>query len=83
MTGYDTESDDEDMKLGSFANFRGGYETPDMGDDSDWTSDSLISPPRKDKDVDMLPPPSPQVLENLFDSLILMRKSFSNAYICF
>ncbi|KAF9014517.1 hypothetical protein BDZ89DRAFT_1166813 [Hymenopellis radicata] len=55
---YDTESDEEDAMQSMFgARLEGGYETPDM-DDSDWVSDSLISPPSKTKahnDVEMLP----------------------------
>lgn len=73
---YDTESDsDDDSKLGYFAGTDRGYETPDM--DDDW-NDSLISPPRfakQPKDVEMKHVPEPEELEELFDSLILMRMS--------
>ncbi|KAF9014506.1 hypothetical protein BDZ89DRAFT_1076556, partial [Hymenopellis radicata] len=42
-------SDEEDTMQSIFgARLEGGYETPDM-DDSDWVSDSLISPPSKTK----------------------------------
>ncbi|KAF8912415.1 hypothetical protein CPB85DRAFT_598187 [Mucidula mucida] len=77
-TGYDTESDEEDAMQSIFrAKLEGGYETPDM-DDSDWVSESLISPPSKKQahnDVEMLPPSDPQVLEELLDSLVLMPSS--------
>lgn len=69
LVSYDTDTDEEDeFSLG----LGGGYETPDNDDDDDWVSDSLISPPKKDKE---LKEPEPQVLQDLFDSLIILRMS--------